>query len=82
MYHELFGISQSSPHDGTYVRSKIWATPRGVGALGGNDRTDSEARQHDEKSTGRQQANSELGRLLSAIAIAFKSPIKGKKGNF
>ncbi len=79
VYHELFGISQSSPHDGTYVRSKIWATSRGIGALGGNDRTNSEVRQHDEKSTGRQQANSELGQLLSAIAIAFKSPITGQK---
>lgn len=31
VYHDLFGISQSSPHDGAYVRSKVWSASEGLG---------------------------------------------------
>lgn len=82
VYHELFGISQSSPHDGAYVRPKVWSASRGVGALGGNNWTNQENGRNDGKSLKGQPTNHELGLLISAIAKTIKAPIGGRKGNF
>ena len=78
MYHELFGISQSSPHDGTYVRSKIWATSRGASQDGMQSQTKQKYGTDHAASSGKESA-SELGRLRRTISDVLKSPVTGQK---
>lgn len=79
VYHELFGLSQSSPHDGSYIRSKIWTASRGGRSMGGDHGANPEAGTGHEGRFGKGSANHGLERLLSAVATALDAPRHGRK---
>ena len=79
VYHELFGLSQYSPHDGSYIRAKIWSAPRGGRSMGGNHGANPKTRAGHEIGFGERTTNHGLERLLSAVATALAAPKHGRK---
>lgn len=80
VYHELFGLSKNSPVSDQYIRSKIWAVPRGIDQVCQRQATMEAVRTSHWRSIGAESA-SELGRLRQAIAQVLKSPVGGKKAD-
>ena len=78
MYHELFGLSRSTPNSNEYVRSKIWTTAGESAQTHGKHGSDP-ADVPDDGSGSGQQSASDLGRLRREFARVMKASEKGKK---
>lgn len=78
MYHELFGLSRSTPNSNEYVRSKIWTTAGRSTQTHGKHGADPADVPTDGSSTGN-QSTSDLGRLRQEFARVMKASENGKK---
>ena len=78
MYHELFGLSRSSPNSNEYVRSKIWTTAGRSAQTHGKHGVDPSDVPTDGNSAGKQSA-SDLGRLRQEFACVINASEKGQK---
>lgn len=78
MYHELFGLSRSTPNSNEYVHSKIWTTAGRFAQAHGKHGADA-ADVPDDGSCAEQQSACDLERLRREFARVMKASSGGRK---